>query len=69
MNGASSPTYLIGRVRVLPALVQLGRVEVVQRGPSVRRDRTYTLFRVTPVQMPLDSRVPIASTESQALQR
>ncbi len=69
VDGTSRATYMIGRDRDLPALVQLGRVEVVQRGPSVRRDRTYTLFRVTPVQMPLDSVAPIASTESQALQR
>jgi 4-amino-4-deoxy-L-arabinose transferase-like glycosyltransferase len=38
---------VIGRDRDLPALEQLGRVEVIARGPAIRRDRTYSLFRVT----------------------
>ncbi len=38
---------VIGRDRDLPSLEQLGHVEVIARGPSLRRDRTYTLFRVT----------------------
>ena len=37
---------VIGRNRDLPVLEQLGRVEVVVRGPNLRRDRTYALFRV-----------------------
>ena len=38
---------MIGRDRDVPVLKQLGQVEVMARGPSLRRDRTYTLFRVT----------------------
>jgi hypothetical protein len=38
---------VIGRDRDLPALEQLGRVEVMARGPALRFDRTYSLFRVT----------------------
>ena len=41
------PFAVIGRDRDLPSLEQLGVVEVVARGPSLRRDRTYSLFRVT----------------------
>jgi hypothetical protein len=44
-----NPLYVIGRDRDLPALGRLGRVEVIARGPSVRWDRTYTLFRITTV--------------------
>ncbi len=62
-------TYLIGRDRDLPALGQLGQVEIVARGPSIRWDRTYTLFRVTPMRATDDSRAPVASTGSQGLQR
>jgi 4-amino-4-deoxy-L-arabinose transferase-like glycosyltransferase len=38
---------VIGRDRDLPALERLGHVEVIARGPGVRRDRTYSLFRIT----------------------
>ena len=38
---------VIGRERDMPLLTQLGEVEVMARGPSLRRDRTYTLFRIT----------------------
>ena len=69
VNRPSPATYVIGRDRDLPALGQLGRVEIVERGPSVRWDRTYALFRITPVQTTLDSRAPVASTGSQGLQR
>ena len=37
---------MIGRDRDVPALEQLGLVEVVAQGPRIRRDRTYSLFRV-----------------------
>ena len=42
-----APFAVIGRDRDLPSLKQLGKVEVVARGPSLRRDRTYSLFRIT----------------------
>jgi hypothetical protein len=40
------PFAVIGRERDLPALKKFGVVEVIARGPSFRRDRTYALFRV-----------------------
>jgi len=52
---------VLGRDRDLPALEQIGHVEVVAHGPSLRRDRTYELFLVTPGSAPLDSSVPIAN--------
>jgi hypothetical protein len=39
---------VIGRDRDLPVLEQFGHVDVIFRGPSVRHDRTYALFHVTP---------------------
>ena len=36
------PYALIGRDRDLPALAELGRVEVLNRGPAIRFDRTFT---------------------------
>jgi len=42
-----APFAVIGRDRDLPSLKQLGLVEIVARGPSLRRDRTYSLFRVS----------------------
>jgi hypothetical protein len=42
-----APFAVIGRDRDLPFLNQLGLVEVVARGPSLRHDRTYSLFRIT----------------------
>jgi 4-amino-4-deoxy-L-arabinose transferase-like glycosyltransferase len=69
VNGTSPATYVIGRDRDLPALGQLGPVEVVARGPSVRFDRTYSLFRVTPRSDALDPRAPVASAGSPGLQR
>jgi hypothetical protein len=53
---------VIGRDRDLPDLVRLGHVEVLARGPAFRRDRTYTLFRITLPRPVLDSPVPIAKT-------
>jgi hypothetical protein len=43
-----APRYVIGRDRDLPALGRLGRVALVARGPSVRWDRAFSLFRVEP---------------------
>jgi hypothetical protein len=42
------PRYVIGRARDVPVLERLGRVELVARGPSVRWDRAFSLFRVEP---------------------
>ena len=39
---------LIGRERDLPLLEQLGPVEVLAQGPTVKWDRTYLLARVQP---------------------
>jgi hypothetical protein len=56
-----SPAFVvIGRDRDLPALVQLGHVDVLARGPTLRRDRTYTLFQVTPRRPVLNAPIPIA---------
>jgi len=38
---------VIGRDRDLPVLEQLGDVSIIMRGPRIRRDRMYFLFRVT----------------------
>jgi hypothetical protein len=38
---------VVGRDRDLPELKQLGRVEIISRGPSIRKDRAYTLFRTS----------------------
>ena len=65
VNGISPATrYVIGRDRDLPTLGELGRVEVVARGPKLRFDREYSLFRITP-----EARDPIARAGSQELQR
>lgn len=62
---------VIGRDRDLPGLRQLGRVEILARGPALRRDRTYTLFRIVLRQPILDPPIPIArfGTAAQALHR
>lgn len=44
-----SPFAVIGRESDRPALERLGRVETLARGPENRWDRTYRLFRVTPL--------------------
>ena len=43
-----SAFVVIGRGRDLPGLEQLGRIEIIARGPSIREDRTYSLFSVHP---------------------
>ena len=43
-----SPFAVIGRDRDRLALEQLGDVEVIAHGPSFRRDRSYSLFQITP---------------------
>ncbi len=44
----AAPYALLGRDRDLEALRRLGRVEPLMRGPALRFDRTFTLFRITP---------------------
>ena len=46
--GRASALAVIGRAGDEAELGRLGRVETLARGPSVRSDRTYFLFRVTP---------------------
>ena len=53
-GAGTSPFAVIGRDRDLDALEQLGQVDVIARGPRFRRDRSYTLFRITP--MPTSAR-------------
>ena len=48
----SARLAVIGRDRDLPVLEQLGQVECVAHGPSIRSDRTYSLFYIT--RMPAD---------------
>jgi hypothetical protein len=45
-----APFAAIGRDCDIPVLARLGHVETVARGPSLRSDRTYRLFRVTPAE-------------------
>jgi hypothetical protein len=45
--GDQSAFAVIARDRDVPMLARLGRVEVVARGPNLRRDRVYAVFRVT----------------------
>jgi 4-amino-4-deoxy-L-arabinose transferase-like glycosyltransferase len=46
---AQSEFVVVARDRDLPELEQLGRVEIIARGPTIRQDRAYVLFRVAPV--------------------
>ena len=68
MDGHDTPFAVIGRDRDLPLLKQFGRVEVIARGPSLRYDRTYVLFRVTrgPVELHSAGHVQTRSLESRA---
>jgi 4-amino-4-deoxy-L-arabinose transferase-like glycosyltransferase len=69
-DGTSPATHIIGRDRDLPALGSLGHVEVLAGGPSVRFDRTYTLFRIMPAPATArDPASPIASAEDSGVQR
>jgi 4-amino-4-deoxy-L-arabinose transferase-like glycosyltransferase len=58
--GSSGVFGVIGRARDLPALSDIGSVEILARGPELRRDRTYYLFRVTPQQKTDDGLLPMA---------
>ena len=46
--GRDRSIAIIGRSRDVPVLERFAQVEVVIRGPSIRPDRTYSLFRVMP---------------------
>jgi 4-amino-4-deoxy-L-arabinose transferase-like glycosyltransferase len=46
-DGQGKSIAVIGRDRDVPMLEQFGEVKVMAHGPSLRRDRTYALFRVT----------------------
>jgi 4-amino-4-deoxy-L-arabinose transferase-like glycosyltransferase len=60
---------VIARSRDLPALKQLGHVEVVAHGPKLRSDRTYDLFLITPESATLDSPIPIANSSNMNVHR
>jgi 4-amino-4-deoxy-L-arabinose transferase-like glycosyltransferase len=47
LKAEESDFAVVGRERDLPELERLGRVELIVRGPSVREDRTYALFKLT----------------------
>jgi 4-amino-4-deoxy-L-arabinose transferase-like glycosyltransferase len=51
---------VIGRERDLPGLTCLGCVEVLARGPTLRRDRTYLLFRIALRRPGRASAIPVA---------
>lgn len=42
-----APLHVIGRDRDRPGLERLGCVEILARGPALRFDRTYVMFRLT----------------------
>lgn len=44
--GPLAPLFLIGRDRDRPALERLGHVALLARGPAVRFDRTYVMYRI-----------------------
>jgi 4-amino-4-deoxy-L-arabinose transferase-like glycosyltransferase len=70
--GGRSSIYVIGRDRDRSVLDRLGRVEVLARGPAVRFDRAYTMFRIAPDrpdQEPVHSPAPLAGTEGPAARR
>jgi hypothetical protein len=71
-EGERSPSYVIGRDRDRPALERLGRVEALARGPAVRFDRTYMLFRITsdrPDRATGDSSASVAGNDRPAARR
>jgi len=64
--GVAPALAVIGRDRDLPALARLGHVEILARGPALRRDRTYTLFRITLREPVLNLPIPAAMTAAAA---
>jgi 4-amino-4-deoxy-L-arabinose transferase-like glycosyltransferase len=67
--GGKPEFAVIGRDRDLPSLERLGQVEVIARGPALRFDRTYSLFRVTSRLSTHDTSIPVANAENPGLQR
>jgi 4-amino-4-deoxy-L-arabinose transferase-like glycosyltransferase len=61
--------YVIGRDRDTEALEPLGRVDLIARGPAVRFDRTYRLFRITPGQVSLQPNAPLAEAIGDEMRR
>ncbi len=59
-----APLYIIARDRDLEALRQLGRVDLIARGPAVRFDRTYRLFQLTPESPPTVLEQPLAEADA-----
>jgi 4-amino-4-deoxy-L-arabinose transferase-like glycosyltransferase len=57
---------VIGRDRDLPQLTPIGRVERLARGPSLRADRSYSLFLISPETRMADSSSPSSAVRSQA---
>jgi 4-amino-4-deoxy-L-arabinose transferase-like glycosyltransferase len=55
---------VISRTHDLPALKQIGHVEVIAHGPRLRRDRTYDLFLVTPGSATFDSAIANSGSPS-----
>ena len=64
LEGDSAPTEadappeslaVVARDRDLPALAELGEVQTLARGPEVRWDRAFRLFRLVPLQPMLNS--------------
>jgi 4-amino-4-deoxy-L-arabinose transferase-like glycosyltransferase len=47
LQSEASDFAVVGRERDLPELERLGRVEVIARGPTVREDRSFSLFRIS----------------------
>ena len=60
---------VIGRGRDRPLLEQLGQVQAIARGPSLHRDRTYTMFLVSPGHEAVDRSLPVANTGSPGVYR
>jgi hypothetical protein len=69
VGSSGSAWAVIGRERDLPALAQIGQVEVVARGPSLRPDRTFDLFLITPGSTTRDSPVPVADSGKPSIPR
>jgi 4-amino-4-deoxy-L-arabinose transferase-like glycosyltransferase len=61
--GKDRPIAMIGRSRDVPVLERFARVEAIAQGPSIRSDRTYSLFRVTPGSPALHSASQVGSIE------